>query len=42
MYLHSDVNAFFVSCQVAMEPSLMGKPVVVATNNDGAIAALNA
>jgi DNA polymerase V len=42
MYLHSDVNAFYVSCQTAMEPALVGRPVIVATNNDGAIAALNA
>lgn len=41
MYLHSDVNAFYVSCQTAMEPALIGRPVIVATNNDGAIAALN-
>lgn len=41
MYLHSDANAFYVSCQVAMEPALTGRPVIVATNNDGAIAALN-
>ncbi|MEB6622112.1 Y-family DNA polymerase [Enterobacter roggenkampii] len=41
MFLHSDANAFYVSCQTAMEPSLIGKPVIVTTNNDGAIAALN-
>lgn len=42
MFLHSDANAFYVSCQTAMEPGLIGKPVIVTTNNDGAIAALNA
>lgn len=41
MFLHSDANAFYVSCQTAMEPGLIGKPVIVTTNNDGAIAALN-
>lgn len=41
MYLHSDVNAFYCSVEQVFRPDLEGKPVIVATNNDGAIAALN-
>lgn len=41
MFLHSDVNAFYVSAELAFRPDLHGRPVVVATNNDGCIAALN-
>ena len=36
-----DVNAFFVSCETAFQPWLKDKPVVVASNNDGAIVARN-
>ncbi|EIY8279508.1 translesion error-prone DNA polymerase V subunit UmuC [Salmonella enterica] len=42
MYLHSDVNAFYCSVEQVFRPDLAGMPVIVATNNDGAIAALNA
>ncbi|EHK7649107.1 translesion error-prone DNA polymerase V subunit UmuC [Escherichia coli] len=41
MYLHSDVNAFYCSVEQVFRPDLAGEPVIVATNNDGAIAALN-
>lgn len=41
MFLHSDVNAFYVSAELAFRPDLAGRPVVVGTNNDGCIAALN-
>lgn len=41
MFLHSDVNAFYVSAELALRPDLAGRPVLVATNNDGCIAALN-
>lgn len=32
-----DVNNFYVSCQRVFEPHLVGKPVVVLSNNDGCI-----
>lgn len=41
MYLHSDVNAFYCAVEQVFRPDLAGRPVIVATNNDGAIAALN-
>ncbi|QZA82354.1 Y-family DNA polymerase [Deefgea piscis] len=34
-----DVNNFYVSCQRVFEPKLMGKPVVVLSNNDGCVVA---
>ncbi len=45
MYVHIDCNAFFASCEIADNPSLEGKPVVVANDNEaggGIILALNA
>jgi DNA polymerase V len=37
MYAVIDCNNFFVSCELAFNPALKGKPVVVASNNDGVI-----
>ncbi|STR44791.1 Y-family DNA polymerase [Iodobacter fluviatilis] len=37
-----DVNNFYVSCQRVFEPKLMGKPVVVLSNNDGCVVARSA
>ena len=34
-----DCNNFYVSCQRSFDPSLMGKPVVVLSNNDGCVVA---
>ncbi|MBQ9474198.1 MAG: Y-family DNA polymerase [Bacteroidales bacterium] len=33
-YLHIDCNTFFASCEVATNPGLAGKPVVVANDNE--------
>jgi DNA polymerase V len=37
MYAIVDCNNFFVSCERVFEPKLIGKPVVVLSNNDGCI-----
>ncbi|MBY0446680.1 MAG: hypothetical protein K2Q15_15910, partial [Burkholderiales bacterium] len=37
-----DVNNFYVSCQRVFEPKLVGKPVVVLSNNDGCVVARSA
>ena len=34
MFLHIDCNTFFASCEVASDPTLKGRPVVVANDND--------
>jgi DNA polymerase V len=36
-YLLIDCNAFFVSCEQVFNPKLVGKPVVVLSNNDGCV-----
>ncbi|MCR5822164.1 MAG: Y-family DNA polymerase [Bacteroidales bacterium] len=44
-YLHIDCNSYFASCEVATRPELVGRPVVVANENEhggGVILALNA
>ena len=37
MYGLVDCNNFFVSCERVFNPSLIGKPVVVLSNNDGCV-----
>lgn len=37
MYAIVDCNSFFVSCERAFAPNLIGKPVVVLSNNDGCV-----
>ena len=32
---HVDVNSFYVSCERAFDPRLIGRPVIVLSNNDG-------
>ncbi|WP_373017477.1 Y-family DNA polymerase [Thiomicrorhabdus sp.] len=36
-----DGNSFYASCQIAFEPGLQHRPVVVLSNNDGCIVAAN-
>ena len=37
-----DGNNFYASCEQSLDPSLMGRPLVVLSNNDGCIVARNA
>ncbi|MCE2571823.1 Y-family DNA polymerase [Motilimonas eburnea] len=37
----TDVNSFYPSAEVVFEPHNRGKPLIVLTNNDGCVAALN-
>lgn len=37
MYALVDCNNFYASCERAFEPKLIGKPIVVLSNNDGCI-----
>ncbi len=41
MIFHVDCNSFYASCERAFDPSLRNKPVVVLSNNDGIVVALN-
>lgn len=41
MYLLCDVNLMYASCEQLFRPDLKGKPVIVLSNNDGAIVALS-
>jgi len=36
-----DGNSFYASCQIAFNPALAHRPVVVLSNNDGCIVAAN-
>lgn len=38
---HVDINSCYVSCERILDPSLIGRPVVVLSNNDGCIVALS-
>jgi DNA polymerase V len=41
MFALADVNSFYASCEQVFRPDLKGKPVVVASNNDGCVIARN-
>lgn len=38
----ADANSFFASCETVFAPSLMGRPVVVLSNNDGCVVSRSA
>ncbi len=42
LILHIDCNSFYVSCLSSFDPSLIGKAVVVLSNNDGNVIARSA
>ena len=37
-----DANNFYASCEQSLDPALLGRPVVVLSNNDGCIVARSA
>ena len=39
MFALIDGNSFYCSCERAFDPRLIGKPVVVLSNNDGCVIA---
>ena len=39
MYALLDANNFYASCEAALRPSLIGRPVCVLSNNDGCVIA---
>lgn len=41
LIFHVDINSCYVSCERLLDPSLVGKPVVVLSNNDGCVVALS-
>lgn len=41
MYALADVNSFYASCEMLWRPDLLGRPVVVLSNNDGCVVACN-
>ncbi len=42
MIFHVDANSFYASCERLFRPDLEGKPIIVLSNNDGIVIALNA
>lgn len=42
LIFHIDINTCYVSCERLLDPSLVGRPVLVLSNNDGCIISLSA
>lgn len=42
MFALVDMNSFYASCETAFRPDLVGKPIVVLSNNDGCVIARSA
>lgn len=41
MYMHVDINGAYAAFEIAMAPQLAHKPLIILSNNDGAIIAMN-
>lgn len=41
MFMLADVNSMYCACEQVFRPDLKGRPVVVLSNNDGALVAIN-
>ncbi|NRA56130.1 MAG: Y-family DNA polymerase [Gammaproteobacteria bacterium] len=41
MYALIDANSFYTSCETVFDPLIRNKPIIVLTNNDGCICAVN-
>lgn len=42
LIFHIDINTCYVSCERLLDPSLVGRPVLVLSNNDGCVISLSA
>lgn len=41
MYMHVDINGAYAAFECAMDPKLAKKPLIIASNNDSSVIAMN-
>ncbi|ENZ4287051.1 hypothetical protein ACGKJM_005475 [Citrobacter farmeri] len=41
MYMHVDINGAYAAFECAMDPKLSKKPLIIASNNDSSVIAMN-